>query len=267
MEHFRFMAAANGRGGGGAPFKPRTLSGVPYDECVSGLQKMIRRGKEKEALILMQELCSSGYPAAVARRLMIIAVEDIGLANPEAVAQVCTLCMGYLVLKKDMGANRDPEPLAIYMSVMLLARSPKNRETDDAQIWMLAAREKKLVDIQKVIDDNPCIPDRHTDSGKTRLRNLAVARGTTYTEEADREFLEEGSLLYPHVEVDGNKWGRLVGEMFNYDYERNLRGFQPGEEKPKPLSPEEAEIVAELDGPGESASADFNEAASKGGRG
>jgi len=72
MEQVGLMAAANGQGGGGAPFKPRTLSGVPYDECISGLQKMIRRGKEKEALILMQELCSSGYPSAVARRLMIL---------------------------------------------------------------------------------------------------------------------------------------------------------------------------------------------------
>jgi hypothetical protein len=269
MEQFRMMAAANGRGGGGAPYKPKTLSGVPYDECISGLQKMIRRGKEKEALVLMQELCSSGYPAAVARRLMIIAVEDIGLAKPEVVSQVYTLCMGYLVLKKDMGANRDPEPLALYMSVMLLARSPKNRETDDAQIWLLSARQKNLpeIDVQKIIDDNPCIPDRHTDRGKARLRNLAVARGTTYAEEADREFLEEGSLLYPHVQVEGNKWGRLVGEMFHYDYERNLRGFQSGEEKPKPLSPEETEIVAELVSAGEFVSTDSNQAASKGGRG
>ena len=267
MEQFGLMAAANGQGGGGAPFKPKTLSGVPYDECISGLQKMIRRGKEKEALVLMQELCSSGYPSAVARRLMIIAAEDIGLANPAVVSQVYTFCMGYLALKKDTGSKRDPEPLALYMSVMLLARSPKNRETDDAQIWMLTSREKKLIDVQKIIDDNPCILDRHTDSGKTRLRNLAVARGTTYTEEADREFLEEGSLLYPHVQVQGNKWGRLVGEMFHYDYERNLRGFQPGEEKPKPLSPEGAEIVAELDSAGEIASADSSEAASKVGRG
>jgi hypothetical protein len=266
MEHFRLIAAANGQGGGGAPFRPKTLSGVPYDECISGVQKMIRRGKEKEALILMQELCSSGYPSAVVRRLMIIAVEDIGLANPEVVAQVYTLCMGYLALKKAVGANRDPEPLAIYMSVMLLARSPKNRETDDAQIWMLKAREDKLIDIQKIITDNPCIPDRHTDSGKTRLHNLAVARGTNFTVEADREFLEEGSLLYPHEQVQSNPWGRLVAEMFHYDYERNLRGFQPGEEKPKPLSPEETEIVAQLDSAGEFDSADSSEAASKGGR-
>jgi hypothetical protein len=56
MEHFRLIAAANGQGGGEAPFKPKTLSGVPYDECISGIQKMIRRGKEEEALVLAQEL-------------------------------------------------------------------------------------------------------------------------------------------------------------------------------------------------------------------
>jgi hypothetical protein len=117
------MAGANGQGGGGAPYKPKTLSGVPYDECIWGIQKMIRRGKEKEALILAHELCASGYPAAVARRLMIIACEDVGLANPAVVAQVHTFCMGYLVLKKDARAGMDPEPLAIYMSIMLLARS------------------------------------------------------------------------------------------------------------------------------------------------
>jgi hypothetical protein len=215
---------------------------------------MIRRGKEEEALMLMQELCSSGYPAAVARRLMIIAVEDIGLANPAVVSQVYTLCMGYLVLKKDMGPHRDPEPLALYMSVMLLARSPKNRETNDAQIWMLAMREKKVTNIQKIIDENPCISDRHTDRGKVRLRNLAAARGTTYTEEADREFLEEGSLLCPHVVVENNKWGRRVGELYHYDYERNLRGFQPAELKTCPLSPEETEIVTELESASELAS-------------
>jgi hypothetical protein len=265
MEHSRLIAAANGQGGGGAPFKPKTLSGVPYDECISGIQKMIRRGKEKEALILARELCASGYPAAVARRLMIIACEDIGLASPDVVAQVHTLCMGYLMLKKDARAGMDPEPLAIYMSVMLLARSPKNRECDDAQIWLIGALEKKLVTVQQVIDQNPVITDKHADRGKVRLRNLAVTRGTTYQQEADREFFEEGTLLYPLVQIDGNKWGWLVAEMLSYDYEKNLRGFQPGEEKPKPLSPEEVESVAELGCAGELASADSPGTPSNGG--
>jgi len=173
--------------------------------------------------------------------------------------------MGYLVLKKDARAGMDPEPLAIYMSVMLLARSPKNRECDDAQIWLIGALEKKLVTVQQVIDQNPIITDKHTDRGKVRLRNLAVVRGTTYQQEADREFFEEGTLLYPLVQIDGNKWGWLVAEMYSYDYEKHLRGFQPGEEKPKPLSPEEAEIVAELGCAGELASADSPGTPSNGG--
>ena len=237
---FGLMAAANG--GGGGPFHPKTNCGVPYDELISGIQKMIRRGKEKEALVLAQELFASGYPAAVARRLMIIACEDIGLANPPVVAQVYTLCMGYLALKKDARAGSDPEPLALYMAIMLLARSPKNRECDDAQIWILKALADKLISPQQVVDENPIIADKHTDRGKARLRNLAVARGTTYQQEADREFLEEGSLLYPHVQVDGNRWGREVAVMYNYDYEKNLRGFQPDGGQ----SPREAEIGAQL---------------------
>ena len=158
---------------------------------------MTRRGREKEALILARELCASGYPAAVARRLMIIACEDVGLANPAVVAQVHPLCMGCLLLKKDARAGVDPKPLAIYMSIMLLARSPKNRECDDAQIWLIGALEKKLVTVQQVIDQNPVIADKHTDRGKARLRNLAVVRGTTYQLEADREFFEEGTLPSP----------------------------------------------------------------------
>ena len=128
------------------------------------------------------------------------------------------------------------------MAIMLLARSPKNRECDDAQIWVLKALADKLTSPQQVVDENPIIADKHTDRGKARLRNLAVARGTTYQQEADREFLEEGSLLFPHVQVDGNKWGREVAVMYNYDYEKNLRGFQPDAGQ----SPREAEIGAQL---------------------
>src|ERR1700682_77133 len=108
-------------------WKPRLKSGAAYDEVISGLQKMIRRGKEREALILCQELFDNGFHAAVARRLMIISAEDIGLANPAVVAQVYALCSGYLLAKKDSPSGR-VEPLALIMSTMLLARSPKNRE-------------------------------------------------------------------------------------------------------------------------------------------
>ncbi|MGC1170128.1 MAG: hypothetical protein WA886_14595, partial [Candidatus Acidiferrales bacterium] len=118
-------------------WKPQLKSGTPYDEVNSGLQKMIRRGKEREALILAQEMFDSGFHAAVARRLMTIACEDIGLANPEVVSQVHTLCSGYLIAKRDSPSGR-VEPLPLIMSIILLARSPKNRECDDAQIVTIA---------------------------------------------------------------------------------------------------------------------------------
>ncbi len=37
-------------------WKPQLKSGTPYDEINSGLQKMIRRRKEREALVLAQEM-------------------------------------------------------------------------------------------------------------------------------------------------------------------------------------------------------------------
>src|SRR5713101_2392824 len=134
-------------------WKPQLKSGVPYDEVISGLQKMIRRGKEREALILAQEMFDNGYHAAVARRLMIIACEDISLANPEVVSQVYSLCMGYLIAKKDSPSGR-VEPLALYMSIILLARSPKNRECDDAQIVTMARIKAGKDSAAKVISEN-----------------------------------------------------------------------------------------------------------------
>src|SRR5712692_4232769 len=134
-------------------WKPQLKSGTPYDEVISGLQKMIRRGKEREALILAQELFDNGFHAAVARRLFIIAAEDISLANPEVVAQVYSLCVGYLIAKKDSPSGK-VEPLALYMAIILLARSPKNREADSAQIVTIARMKAGQDSAAKVIAEN-----------------------------------------------------------------------------------------------------------------
>ena len=41
-------------------WKPPLKRGIPYDEVNSGLQKMIRRSKEREALIVAQEMFDTG---------------------------------------------------------------------------------------------------------------------------------------------------------------------------------------------------------------
>jgi replication-associated recombination protein RarA len=201
-------------------WKPQLKSGVPYDEVISGLQKMIRRGKEREALILAQEMFDSGYHAAVARRLMVIACEDISLANPEVVAQAYSLCVGYLIAKKDSPSGK-VEPLALYMAIILLARSGKSREVDDSQIVTIARMKAGKDSAAKVIKENEeLIVDCHTERGKARLLAQAAETQQSYEDVAMREFLTVGAQLIPHVEVDGNKWGREVLQLYALPYER-----------------------------------------------
>src|SRR6266852_9861628 len=205
------------KGGG---WKPELKSGTPWDECLSALQKTIRRGMEREALVVAQELFDSGYHAAVARRLLIVAGEDIGLANPAVVSQVYTLCTGYIISKKDSPSGK-VEPLALYMSIILLARSPKNRECDDAQIVTMARMKAGKDSAAKVISENEeLIVDCHTERGKSRLVSQAAETHQSYEHLALREFLTVGAQLNPHVEVNGNPWGREVRELYALPYER-----------------------------------------------
>jgi len=201
-------------------WKPQLKSGVAWDECLSGLQKMLRRGAEREALILAQEMFDNNFHAAVCRRLLIIAAEDIGLANPALVSQVYSLCTGYLIAKRDSPSGR-VEPVALYMSIILLARSPKNRECDDAQIVTIARVKAGQDSAAKVISENEAvIVDCHTERGKARIRAQAAEILQPYEELAMREFLTVGAQLFPHVEVNGNPWAREVREMYGLPHER-----------------------------------------------
>jgi hypothetical protein len=211
-------------------WRPQLKSGAAYDEVNSGLQKMIRRGKEREALILAQEMFDSGFHAAVARRLMIIACEDIGLANPQLVSQVNMLCAGYLLAKKDCPSGR-VEPLPLIMSIIMLARSPKNRECDDAQIVTIDRVKSGKDSAAEVISENEeLIVDCHTERGKSRLSAQAAETRQPFADLATREFLTVGAQLTPHVEVNGNLWGREVREMYGLQY-----GEPDDDNEPRPV--------------------------------
>jgi replication-associated recombination protein RarA len=213
-------------------WKPQLKSGTPFDECFSGLQKTIRRGMEREALILGQELFDNGYHAAVARRLMIIAGEDVGLANPAVVSQVYTLCTGYIISKKESPSGK-VEPLALYMAIMLLARSPKNRECDNAQIVTIARMKAGKDSAAKVVSEHEAlIVDQHTERGRARLVTEAAETLQTYENLAMREFLTVGAQLIPHTAVAGNPWSREVREMYGINHEdpdRETNGTVAGE--------------------------------------
>ena len=73
---------------------PRTVHNLGAHECISGMQKFIRRGMEREAMELAVELghTSKGFATWVTTRLEIISHEDIGLAAPEIIPLVRTCC-------------------------------------------------------------------------------------------------------------------------------------------------------------------------------
>jgi replication-associated recombination protein RarA len=205
-------------------WKPQLKSGTDFSEVLSGLQKMIRRNKEREALILAQEMFDSGYHAAVARRLLIVACEDIGLANPTVVAQVYALCTGYLISKKDSPSG-SVEPLALYMAIILLARSTKNRECDSAQIATLARFKTGTDSAAKVImEHESLIVDCHTARGKARLASQAAETQQDSADLAMSEFLKVGAQLVNRVEVEGDPWGREVRELYGLPCEQPSAG-------------------------------------------
>lgn len=210
-------------------YKPQLKDGTPYDQVVSGLQKMVRRGMEREALVMGETLFENNFGGALARRLMSIAVEDIGLANPQLVAQVYSVCSGWIIAKKE-SKGAYSEFLALAMCIILLCRSPKNREVDDAIVVTCRQMKDGLDSAAKVIADHRdlCV-DSHTDEGKAQLRQKAAANGTTFEDEAWKQFYTEGALLRPHIEVNGNPWGREAAKLYGFNYEAYLGGYVPEE--------------------------------------
>ena len=68
--------------------RPTTANGLNSSDVISGLQKHIRRGEERLAMQAAAELLfseSKSNASWLVNRLVVIAHEDIGIANPHAV--------------------------------------------------------------------------------------------------------------------------------------------------------------------------------------
>ncbi|HBW12523.1 replication-associated recombination protein A [Proteiniclasticum sp.] len=96
------------------------LDGDEHYDLLSAFQKSIRGSDENAALLYLAMLLKGGDLISVNRRLLVIAAEDIGLANPQAIAIVKACTDAALVL----GLPEARIPLA--QAVLLLATSPKS---------------------------------------------------------------------------------------------------------------------------------------------
>lgn len=153
----------------------RTKNGLCPWECISSLQKFVRRGMEREAMEMCAEL-SFTHLAFTLNRLRVIAHEDVGLANAQAVylAKVWTE-QTWEWHKAGNGSWK----LCLANVVLMLCRSPKSREADHFQCVAFDGPESGIP---------PVIPDYGLD--KHTRRGKKLGRGI-------KHFREVGAILLP----------------------------------------------------------------------
>jgi len=165
---------------------PATLNGLKPFECISAMQKCIRRGLEEEAMQFACEMIhtSKAFTSMVANRLEIIAHEDIDvMTQPWIVPFVraaCEQARDWYDPKK-LGKSRMP----IGNVIRLLSRAAKSREGDHFQAAVgLGAELDGFV---------PEVPewalDQHTSAGRRMGRGI-------------EHFLDEGTKLIPAPKPD-----------------------------------------------------------------
>lgn len=168
------------------PLSPR---GYGFFELLSALQKDIRRGNEEQAVFWASELESMG-PKQIEtlwRRLKIIAVEDVGLANQIAPIVLYYLEMQYFDLKKTNNKKK-PERLPLVNAVLFLAGSLKSRLVDN--LLNVVYGEKELE------KNNPKIPTEYID-----MHTRDGAKGQVGIE----RFFDKGTKLDREAIVDPYK--------------------------------------------------------------
>lgn len=119
-----------------------------YD-LLSALQKSIRGSDVNGALYYLALLAQSNDEASISRRLVVIAYEDIGLANPQLVARTLDAC-------KAAEAVGFPEAIIPYgIQIIDLCLSPKSRTGVDAIHRAQALVNSKAYDMPKYLRLTP----------------------------------------------------------------------------------------------------------------
>ena len=147
-----------------------TKGGYAFDEVASALQKEIRRGNEAHAYFWAKEL-ESRYYKYLWKRLTIIASEDIGTANHNAVVVINSLRSNYFFLRDNTKKELDVDMNILAHAILYLCRSEKSREADQF-LWTMEADYRNhlgmLEPIKMEIPDYAL--DKHTKQGRQMKR-------------------------------------------------------------------------------------------------
>ena len=154
--------------------KVRTHNDFPADEVISALQKEIRRGNTENAVLLAYEMLQTSpqMEAKLWKRLLVIAVEDIGMGNPQAPVLIHTLYKTH----QEFSEGAIDRPLFAIHAVRYLCGCEKDRSSDEMLNWVKHSGEL------------PEIPDYAIDMHTARGQEMG--RGIQH-------FLKEGAKIHP----------------------------------------------------------------------
>lgn len=157
-----------------------TTNGLAADEVISALQKCLRRGLLDNALLLGWEMYATSpeMEDKLWSRLCVIAVEDIGLGNPQAPILIETLYQQHQRYDRPTGDRF----LFAAHAIRVLATSAKDRTSDDMVNWA-----KHSVSLGEQLAEIPDFAvDMHTRRGQEMGRDY-------------RFFMEEASKVMPEI--------------------------------------------------------------------
>jgi replication-associated recombination protein RarA len=187
-----------------------TAHGFRADELISTFQKSIRRGLVENAALVAYELyvTSAELEEHLWRRLEVISVEDVGLANPQAPALIDALYRMHARAVRGTGDRF----LFLLHGVRLLAGSTKDRSTDEMANWIM-----RVVESGERLPEIPDVAyDMHTKRGRELGRDIHhfLREGAIVEpewEERDRTYRERLLALLEHEASDSDGSGSNAG--------------------------------------------------------
>jgi putative ATPase len=155
-----------------APLYDKAQEG--HYNLISALHKAVRGSDVDAALYWLARMLTGGeHPIYIARRLVRMAVEDIGLAEPQALVQTIAAWEAYDRLGTPEGE------LALAQAVIFLAASPKSNAAYAA--FGAASRAAK--------ESGSLMPPPHAVNAPTRLmRDLGYGAGYVYDPDTEEGF-------------------------------------------------------------------------------
>jgi putative ATPase len=148
---------------------------------ISALHKSIRGSDPDAALYWLARMLAGGeQPLYIARRLVRASVEDIGLADPQAVVQALAAKDVYDFLGSPEGE------IALVQCVLYLASAPKSNA-----VYVAAGAAKRAA-----AEHGSLTPPAHILNAPTKLmKNLGYGKGYEYDHEAEESF--SGQNYFP----------------------------------------------------------------------